>query len=85
MSTPLIDRVERTDTTPQTGGGGGDSSRRAHIVKKDGTKGASTIVTEAMVMGIEIEAICGFRWVPSRDPGKFPVCEACRDILAHMP
>lgn len=33
------------------------------------------------VLGEEIEAFCGVRFVPSRDPKKFPVCQPCKDAL----
>lgn len=71
---------------PQTGGGGTDGEHRAHIVKRpDDRDSAEAWVTEARVMGLEVEALCGHRWVPGRDPQKYPVCEVCRDILARMP
>ena len=76
--------IERTDARPQAGGG--DSAHRAHIVKRpDKSQGASAWITEARVMGLEVEALCGYRWIPARDPEKYPVCEACRDILSNMP
>ncbi len=31
-------------------------------------------------MGTPIEALCGFVWVPSRDPKQLPVCEKCKSV-----
>lgn len=37
-------------------------------------------LTEAIVMGTALTALCGKVWVPSRDPEKFPVCPECKEI-----
>ena len=37
-------------------------------------------LTEAMVMGTPVVALCGKVWVPSRAPEKFPVCPECQEI-----
>ena len=54
----------------------------AHIIApgEDG-RSADTIILEARVMGIPISALCGYVWVPSRDPMKYPMCEKCIDIF----
>lgn len=58
----------------------------SHIVgpdyDDDGNKiqGAAK-VTMAMINGTPVTALCGYVWVPSRDPGKHPVCEACKAIV----
>lgn len=51
----------------------GDHERFSHYVDKDK-------LTEAMVMGTPVVALCGKVWVPSRAPEKFPVCPDCKDI-----
>ena len=33
------------------------------------------------VLGEEITALCGEKFIPTRDPNKYPVCEACRQAL----
>jgi hypothetical protein len=70
VGTQLDERTKLDDTDT------GDTERRAHIVLKAGG-GAAASVTEAIVMGIELEALCGKRWVPSRDPEGLPVCKEC--------
>ena len=51
----------------------GDHERFSHYVEKDK-------LTEAMVMGTPVVALCGKVWVPSRAPEKFPVCPECKEI-----
>lgn len=52
----------------------------AHIVKTKKGENAAAKVLEARIMGTPIEALCGFVWVPSRDPKQLPVCEQCKNI-----
>ena len=58
----------RTQTTDE-----GDHEKLSHFVEKEK-------LTEAMVMGTPVVALCGKVWVPSRDPEKFPVCPECKEI-----
>jgi uncharacterized membrane protein YgcG len=51
----------------------GDAERFSHYVPKDK-------LTEAMVMGTPVVALCGKVWVPNRDPERFPVCPECKQI-----
>ncbi len=57
---------------------GDDAAHRAHYVAK------ATLI-DAMVYGEETEALCGYRWIPSRNPDKFPVCPACQEIYDSRP
>ena len=50
----------------------------------EGDKAAKDKLTEAMVMGTPVVALCGKVWVPSRAPEKFPVCPECKDIWESM-
>jgi hypothetical protein len=56
----------------------GDHERFSHYVPKDK-------LTEAIVMGTPVRALCGKVWVPSRDPQKYPVCPTCKEIWAKLP
>jgi hypothetical protein len=38
-------------------------------------------ITEAMVTGVPVVALCGKVWVPSRDPKKYPVCPECKRLF----
>lgn len=52
----------------------------AHIVKTDGDESAAAAVLRARIEGTPVEALCGHRWIPSRDPDRLPMCQACREI-----
>ena len=60
--------IEKERTVPTDEG---DHERFSHYVDKDK-------LTEAMVMGTPVVALCGKVWVPSRSPEKFPVCPDCK-------
>lgn len=64
-----------TDVSPSTGDG--DHDRFAHICRKED-------VTRAYITGEAIEALCGKKWVPSRDPDKYPVCPPCKEAMAKI-
>lgn len=51
----------------------GDHERFSHYVPK-------AKLTEAMVMGTPVVALCGKVWVPHRNPDKYPVCPECKEI-----
>ena len=51
----------------------GDHERFSHYVPK-------AKLTEAMVMGTPVVALCGKVWVPHRNPEKYPVCPECKEI-----
>ena len=55
----------------------GDHERFSHYVPKEK-------LTEAMVMGTPVVALCGKVWVPSRDPEGFPVCPECKKAWEAM-
>lgn len=87
MTDPVLN--SSTDYNPHTSTGGGagvlereeqvqnvepgDHERFKHFVQKDK-------LTEAMINGTPVIALCGKVWVPSRDPEKFPMCPACKEI-----
>jgi hypothetical protein len=56
----------------------GDHERFSHYADRDK-------ITEAMVTGTPVVALCGKVWVPSRDPKKYPVCPDCERLFALGP
>jgi hypothetical protein len=52
----------------------GDHERFSHYTERDK-------LTEALVFGTPVRALCGKVWVPSRDPERFPVCPECKEIF----
>ena len=70
---PILD--ERTDEETRTG-----EPSVAHIVRTEPGESALAKVTEARVFGFPVEALCGERFVPQRDPKKLPMCQKCKEI-----
>lgn len=68
---------ERVDERTRPVTGDGDHDRFAHIVRKDDQM-------RGYVLGEPIVALCGKKWVPSRDPTRYPVCPTCKEVLAHL-
>ena len=56
---------------------GGDHDRFAHYVRKDK-------VVKSAVEGTAVIALCGKKWVPSRDPERYPVCPECKEIYESL-
>jgi hypothetical protein len=74
-STVLEQEVEATPTyTP----GEGDHERFSHYVRKEK-------ILESALSGDPVIALCGKVWVPGRDPQRFPVCPACKEIYQQIP
>ena len=55
----------------------GDHDRFAHYVLKDE-------ITEAIVNGLPVIALCGKIWIPSRDPEKYPICPRCKELFSAL-
>ena len=55
----------------------GDHDRFAHYIKKEK-------IVESAVTGKAVRALCGKKWVPSRDPQKFPICPICKIIYEGL-
>ncbi|PID50805.1 MAG: hypothetical protein CR980_01780 [Propionibacteriales bacterium] len=70
---PGAETLERTDTQVDPG----DHERLSHYVPK-------AKLTEALVMGTPVVALCGKVWVPSRNPDNFPVCPECKKIWEQL-
>lgn len=68
------DTEERTDTRLQEPG---DHDRFAHYILGDDPK---AIITQAIIEGTPVTALCGKTWVPSRDPERYPVCPECKEL-----
>jgi len=55
----------------------GDHEKFAHYVPADK-------LTDAMVFGYPLKALCGKEWIPTRDGLKFTVCPACKDAYDNL-
>lgn len=75
---PMRSSSTLVEERPQTSHGEGDHERFAHYVRKEK-------IVESAVTGNPVTALCGKKWVPSRDPQKFPVCPECKEIYEGLP
>jgi len=69
LEAPVTDVVEHEED--------GEHDRFAHYIKKEK-------IVESAVTGKAVRALCGKKWVPTRDPEKFPICPVCKEIYEGM-
>lgn len=69
-STTLLEREETSEDSSE-----GD--RFAHYVRKDR-------IAASAASGRPVVALCGKVWTPRRDPSRYPVCPACKEILESL-
>jgi hypothetical protein len=55
----------------------GDHERFAHYVRKSD-------IVRSNVEGVPVEALCGKKWIPNRDPDRYPVCPTCKELMARL-
>ncbi len=72
---PQVDFDTITDSDAET-----SEPTSAHIVKAGPGETGAAVVLEARIMGTPVEALCGFVWVPSKDPRQLPLCQKCKDV-----
>ncbi len=54
-----------------------------HALRKRDGEDPRLVVELAAILGQEVEAVCGYRWVPRTQQIKgLPLCKACTDVLA---
>jgi hypothetical protein len=68
------DLLTRPDLQDDDGG----HDRYSHYVKKEK-------IVESAVTGKPVRALCGKKWIPSRDPEKYPICPKCKEIYEGLP
>ncbi len=68
-----VETLTPTETKERVSTGDGDAERFAHYCKK-------ADVARAYVTGEAIVALCGKRWVPTRDPARYPICPECKSL-----
>ena len=67
----------RTETEVAPPTTDGDHDRFAHYVRK-------ADIVRSNVEGVPVQALCGKRWIPNRDPDRYPVCPTCKEIHARL-
>jgi hypothetical protein len=70
-----------TLTEPDTNLDATDPADCAHIVDQ---RDPANDVATAIIEGLEVTALCGYRWIPYREPSGRPVCEACVEMYGHI-
>ena len=63
-----------------------DDPHHTHIVKRQPgeTRPMEVVVLEARINGTPLVALCGYTWVPTRDPNKHPLCETCKKMARRL-
>ena len=57
----------------------------AHIVRRSGALGAGALIVAAAESGMEVEALCGYRWVPKgHAPDDLPACVRCVEVWQSL-
>ncbi|WP_219108081.1 DUF3039 domain-containing protein [Austwickia sp. TVS 96-490-7B] len=74
-ATSVLEREETSAATQVSEPG--DHERFSHYVRKEK-------ILESAMSGHPVVALCGKVWVPGRDPQRFPVCPACKEIFEGL-
>ncbi len=74
---PSLESDTDTLTRPVEQEDDGGHDRFAHYIKKEK-------IVESAVTGKAVRALCGKKWIPGRDPEKFPICPLCKEIHAGL-
>ena len=74
LDSPVTGEDTDTLTRPVEQEDDGGHDRFAHYIKKEK-------IVESAVTGKSVKALCGKKWVPSRDPQKYPICPICKEIF----
>ena len=77
MGTETILNSPEGDTLVDERLSDGGHDRYSHYVDK-------VQLTRSAVTGKAVIALCGKRWVPTREGERYPVCPACKEIYAGL-
>ena len=54
-----------------------EDNKAAHYVAK-------ADILKANIEGTPAIALCGKKWIPNRDPSRYPICETCKELMAVL-
>lgn len=77
----MTDELVQTSTTDQP-------EQAAHIVRVPPGQLDTTpqaYVLRARIEGFEVTALCGYTWIPEKDPVPLPICVDCVEIYRQDP
>ena len=77
LDSPIGQSDTDTLTRPVEQEDDGGHDRYAHYIKKEK-------IVQSAVTGKAVRALCGKKWVPSRDPEKYPICPTCKEIYEGL-
>ena len=77
MSNPSTRQTTRVRERERVGTDDGDHDRFAHYVRK-------ADIVRSNVEGVPVVALCGKKWIPNRDPTRYPVCPTCKEIKQRL-
>lgn len=70
--TDLLTQLDEPDTK--------DPDEVSHVINQFLSNNS---IADAAVFGTEVVALCGYRFIPTRDPQKLPLCQACKTALEN--
>lgn len=73
----VSETITEKHTKPLISDGTGDHDRFAHYVRK-------ADIVRSNVEGVPVVALCGKKWIPNRDPSRYPVCPTCKELMARL-
>ena len=73
----MNETTTRTETDTRLDHLNGDHDRFAHYVRKED-------IVRSNVEGVEVMALCGKKWIPNRDPDRYPICPTCKEIMSAL-
>jgi hypothetical protein len=56
---------------------GDDEPKNSHYVKKED-------IMRSAIDGVPATALCGKKWMPNRDPEKYPICPRCEELMGML-
>lgn len=56
-----------------------------YVISPDPEESNHAYVMRARIEGFEVEALCGFVWVPQKMATGLPVCLPCREVFDMLP
>ena len=45
---------------------------------------ATAYLLSARINGSEVQALCGYKWVPHRNPQAYPICQKCLELYQSI-
>lgn len=89
MTDTLLEIVEDTELLPYEEDN--DPNRKTHIINPPMNTHiwkpwltSKDVVDIARLMGYEIVALCGYKWVPKHNPEEYDACEACIKVAGEI-